>query len=157
MTHETTAPAPGGETMTPNTREALERIKALVTGERAPNWDHGTRTTLTRCRIADICDAALSSSPSSTTATPPLSEQEAVQMVADYERAVRKLDRMPLGNAEADQAEKVTAMRKNLLDRLSALPSSRALSAEDAQFLADRIEAWARSWPARDDDVTRDV
>lgn len=49
-----------------------------------------------------------------------LSEEAAARMVAEYERAVRKLDRMPLGNAEADQAEKVTAMRTALIARLSA-------------------------------------
>jgi hypothetical protein len=40
-------------------REALERIKALVCGEKVPNWANDWQTTQTRIEIADICDVVL--------------------------------------------------------------------------------------------------
>jgi ribosomal protein L31 len=43
-----------------NLREALAAIKALVVGEKHPRWTDQHATTLTRGRIADICDQALS-------------------------------------------------------------------------------------------------
>jgi len=44
---------------------ALERVKALVVGDRAPNWNSDTAVTQSRMRIADICDLALRSRPAS--------------------------------------------------------------------------------------------
>jgi hypothetical protein len=40
-------------------RIALRAIKRMVVGERAPRWEDDWATTNTRCRIADIADAAL--------------------------------------------------------------------------------------------------
>jgi hypothetical protein len=195
MTHETTAPAPGGETMTPEQevdellrefQRACEsaaafdppspeaaKLRAILrndlrarllssTPTRAATDDDTARDVRhlelalrevephvrERCSSSAVTSlewgiaslvslrGRLSSSPSSTTATPPLSEQAAVQMVADYERALRKLDRMPLGNAEADQAEKVTAMRTNLLARLT-VPADLTGDAEDWQSVQE--------------------
>lgn len=41
-------------------RKALQEIKALVCGDRAPRWtEDGWAVTMTRGEIADICDMAL--------------------------------------------------------------------------------------------------
>lgn len=37
-------------------REALAAIKAIVVGEKHPNWTDQHATTVSRGRIADICD-----------------------------------------------------------------------------------------------------
>lgn len=42
-------------------KEALERIKLLVVGDKIPNWQDDFTTTSTRGHIADLCDAALAS------------------------------------------------------------------------------------------------
>lgn len=39
-------------------RQALATIKGLVCGEKIPNWADQHATTLTRGKIADICDLA---------------------------------------------------------------------------------------------------
>ena len=41
-------------------RQALELIKARVSGEASPNWDFGNATYHSRGLIADWCDAVLS-------------------------------------------------------------------------------------------------
>lgn len=38
-------------------------IKAIVCGDRAPNWDYGINTTKSRLQIADLADTALSPAP----------------------------------------------------------------------------------------------
>lgn len=41
-------------------RAALEVVKGVVVGDRAPHWiEDGYRVTITRGQIADICDIAL--------------------------------------------------------------------------------------------------
>ena len=52
-------PAPGGDVQA--LRDALQSIKSLVVGDKHPRWADDTATYLTRCRVADIADAALQS------------------------------------------------------------------------------------------------
>lgn len=47
--------------------EALTAIKALVCGEKVPNWADDSMTYYTRGKIADLCDVALGNAPSSAT------------------------------------------------------------------------------------------
>ena len=44
-------------------RTTIQHIKHLVCGDARPRWDVSVETTTTRGQIADICDAALGSTP----------------------------------------------------------------------------------------------
>jgi len=57
----TTPPVPPTKGPEDDLIAALERVKALVVGDRAPNWNSDMAVTQSRMRIADICDLALRS------------------------------------------------------------------------------------------------
>jgi predicted Zn-dependent protease len=40
-------------------RSALREVKNLVVGEARPRWDNSYETTVTRGKIADICDGVI--------------------------------------------------------------------------------------------------
>ena len=56
-----TPPVPPTKGLEDDLIAALERVKALVVGDRAPNWNSDMAVTQSRMSIADICDLALRS------------------------------------------------------------------------------------------------